>query len=378
MTKIIKISKEKYNYLKQNKNDIQQIIKSIDKRQKMNLPVRIQNSSELSEEDLVSVDVSGQKQTVGEGFIAVRDMPIRRRAFRRQVGPAPAIEVAAEQEQEEEQEDEHLNNNLIEIEIPAPAIEAAVVAEEHLNDNEEELELDDQQLEVEDLQENQVELLGLLYPNLLLHSNLIENPTIDNTAHESTYNLSQISNQTPTSFNQSQQSDEHYFNVNIQNDINYELHNSFLPKHLSDIVNNLYSCLIDNNFDNELVQTPLLELSEFKMHTLSINENDYQHIQAIKNQFKLAEITRISLDRTYALRCFNTFLVKRVYIQKLMVNDSMMTDSEAISILKEKLTEAEPEIVWITFINCCSRGKKLFEFMHDLELGNNCKFLFIF
>ena len=71
--KTAKISKKNYNFLKDNEEEVKQILKSLGKRKQKDLPVQVAGSSQLAENAPVVVDLSGMRPTVAEGVIAVRD-----------------------------------------------------------------------------------------------------------------------------------------------------------------------------------------------------------------------------------------------------------------------------------------------------------------
>ena len=60
------------------------------------MPVRIEGSSDFSQSAVVKVDLTGMKPTVGEGEVAIRDLPVKKRKPK----------VIAQQTEEESQEDD--------------------------------------------------------------------------------------------------------------------------------------------------------------------------------------------------------------------------------------------------------------------------------
>ncbi len=119
--KVAKISKEHYNYLKENRKMIGQVIKSMDKREKNELSVGIEDSSELSQSAIVQVDLTGMKPTISEGGNAERDMPVRKRK---------ATVIAAEEEGDVEEEDVQEEMFEAEEEEEEEAVEEEAVQEE--------------------------------------------------------------------------------------------------------------------------------------------------------------------------------------------------------------------------------------------------------
>jgi len=82
--------------LKDNRELAKKVIKLIEKRERQDLPVRIEGSSDLSQSAVVKVDLTGMKPTVGEGEVAIRDLPGKKRKPK----------VIAQQAEEESQEDD--------------------------------------------------------------------------------------------------------------------------------------------------------------------------------------------------------------------------------------------------------------------------------
>ena len=81
----VKITKEKFNFLKNNSKEAKQVLQFLEKRRKLNLSVDIDGSSQLSQAALLQVDLSGKYPIVPEGTEAIRDMPIVPRKKRRPV-----------------------------------------------------------------------------------------------------------------------------------------------------------------------------------------------------------------------------------------------------------------------------------------------------
>lgn len=108
MSKTAKISKEIFNYLRNNENEAKQVLKSLEKRRKKDLPVEIDGSSQISQSALVEVDLTGMKRAVLDGVIAVRDMPIisRKRKSLTTQNEQEQLEEDDSQEPEEQQFDE--------------------------------------------------------------------------------------------------------------------------------------------------------------------------------------------------------------------------------------------------------------------------------
>jgi len=113
MTKTAKISKEIFNYLRDNENEAKQVLKSLEKRRKKDLPMELDNSSQISQSAIVEVDLTGMKPVVLEGQEAIRDMPVvprKRKTVTLQSEQEQLQEedrqfqVPEEQEQEQEQE----------------------------------------------------------------------------------------------------------------------------------------------------------------------------------------------------------------------------------------------------------------------------------
>jgi hypothetical protein len=67
---------------KENRTLVDRVVKAMVKREKNELPVRIEGSSELSQTAIVQVDLTGMKPTISEGGNAERDMPVRKRRAR--------------------------------------------------------------------------------------------------------------------------------------------------------------------------------------------------------------------------------------------------------------------------------------------------------
>ena len=108
MTKTAKISKDIFNYLRDNDKEAKQVLKSLEKRRKKDLPVELDNSSQISQTAIVEVDLTGMKPIVLEGEHAIRDMPVVSRK-RKPVTPESEQEQIQEedsQEPEEQQIDE--------------------------------------------------------------------------------------------------------------------------------------------------------------------------------------------------------------------------------------------------------------------------------
>jgi hypothetical protein len=146
-----------------------------------------------------------------------------------------------------------------------------------------------------------------------------------------------------------------------------------LPERLLSIVKSLYDSVNSPEFTHTLSQVPSLELSEFSFHPLTTEDNEPLHLTSIKDRFDLTEKTRSALNRSYSLRCYNTFLAKRALVEKLMDVHTSQTESQVVYSLKDKLIISEKEINWYNLKKCCSRGKALFDFMDELNLGTFCK-----
>ena len=121
MTKTAKISKEIFNYLRDNENEAKQVLKSLEKRRKKDLPMELDNSSQISQSAIVEVDLTGRKPIVLEGQEAIRDMPVvprKRKTVTLQSEQEQLQEedrqfqVPEEQEQEQEQGQEQVEDIL--------------------------------------------------------------------------------------------------------------------------------------------------------------------------------------------------------------------------------------------------------------------------
>ena len=99
----LKITKDKFNYLKNNSKEAKQVLQLLEKRRKRNLPVDIDGSSELSQAALLQVDLTGKYPIVPEGREAIRDMPIVARKKRR---PVPEQDEEEDQDENQEQQQE--------------------------------------------------------------------------------------------------------------------------------------------------------------------------------------------------------------------------------------------------------------------------------
>jgi len=285
--KTAKITKEQYNYLKDNRELAKKVIKAIEKRERQDLPVRIEGSSDLSQSAVVKVDLTGMKPTVGEGEVAIRDLTVKKRK--------PTVIAQQAEEQSQEDDSDH---------------DGGVYRSQESSQFQEERGAD-----IED---------GL------------------------------VSNQSDQS---SQRSD-----LAIQ-----------LPERLSSIVDALYDCVNSPTFTRHVTQTPSLELSEFTFHPLSSDDSESLHLASIKKHFELTERTRSSSERSYSLRCYNTFLVKSALVEKIMENDPTKSEAQVVYSLKDKLMAFDINFNRENFKTCCSRGKALTDFMKELDLDTYCK-----
>ena len=99
MTKIT-VPKDKFNYVKENKENVKKLIKVLDKREKAGKSVDVEDSSQLSQTALVEVDVSGRYSFVAEGEEAQLDLVVARRTMKRKT-PEPVSTSGPSQESPE-------------------------------------------------------------------------------------------------------------------------------------------------------------------------------------------------------------------------------------------------------------------------------------
>ena len=272
--KTAKISKEIYNYLRDNENEAKQVLKSLEKRRKKDLPMQLDNSSQISQSAIVEVDLTGMKPIVLEGQEATRDMP---------VVPRKRKTVTLQSEQE-----------LLQVE------------ERHFQVPEEQ-QVDDEQEQEEGIQE-----------------------------------------------------------LNEEED-------GRLPEKLQIIVNDLYSSVNSPIFNRTVSQTPLLELNEFSFVPLTNNALETLHLSSFKDNGLLAEKTRTTSDSSYSLRCFNTYLAKQALVKKLMDVDPTKSEAQVLYSLCDRISqESYVDIEWNQLKQCSKRGKALYDFMKELNLGTYC------
>ena len=293
--KTAKISKEIYNYLRDNENEAKQVLKSLEKRRKKDLPMQLDNSSQISQSAIVEVDLTGMKPIVLEGQEATRDMP---------VVPRKRKSVTPHSEQELLQvEERHFQ-----------------VPEEQQVEAQEQLQVDDRPFQVPE--EQQVD--------------------------------------------DEQEQEEGIQELNEEED-------GRLPEKLQIIVNDLYSSVNSPIFNRTVSQTPLLELNEFSFVPLTNNALETLHLSSFKDNGLLAEKTRTTSDSSYSLRCFNTYLAKQALVKKLMDVDPTKSEAQVLYSLCDRISqESYVDIEWNQLKQCSKRGKALYDFMKELNLGTYC------
>ena len=144
-----------------------------------------------------------------------------------------------------------------------------------------------------------------------------------------------------------------------------------LPEKLQDVVNDLYDSLIGPHFNRTMTQTPAVELNEFSFVPLSASSSESLHLASFKEKGILAEKTRSSAKSSYSLRCYNTYLARSALVEKIMELDPSKTEAQVIYSLREKVQALQggSEMDWENLKKCCFRGKALFEFNEELNLG---------
>ena len=146
-----------------------------------------------------------------------------------------------------------------------------------------------------------------------------------------------------------------------------------LPEKLQIIVNDLYSSVNSPIFNRTVSQTPLLELNEFSFVPLTNNALETLHLSSFKDNGLLAEKTRTTSDSSYSLRCFNTYLAKQALVKKLMDVDPTKSEAQVIYSLSDRISqESYVDIEWNQLKQCSKRGKALYDFMKELNLGTYC------
>ena len=93
--KSAKISKDNYNYLKENEQEATKILKTLKKRREKGLPVDVLDSSDLSQSTFVEIDLTGKKPIAREGVKTKRDMPIAHRRGSRRIEPRLHSQLSA-------------------------------------------------------------------------------------------------------------------------------------------------------------------------------------------------------------------------------------------------------------------------------------------
>ena len=150
-----------------------------------------------------------------------------------------------------------------------------------------------------------------------------------------------------------------------------------LAQKLQDIVDNVYDAVMGTTFNRNITQVPVLELTEFNFDPLPATSSESLHLSSFNSLGLLAKNTRAISDGSYSLRCYNTYLGERSLVKQIMNQDNSKTEAQVIYSLKEKFqlfqtTTVDFELDWQVLKKCCSRGKALYDFMKELNLGTYC------
>jgi hypothetical protein len=156
-----------------------------------------------------------------------------------------------------------------------------------------------------------------------------------------------------------------------------------LPEKLKVIVNDLYDTIITPVFNRTITQTPALELSEFTFVPLTLTSPETLHLASFKENGLLAEKTKRTANSSYSLRCYNTYLAQLALVEKLMELYPAKTEAQVIYSLKELFKaslatniDINIDAEWSKLKQCSKRGKALYDFMKELNLGTYGNLLF--
>ena len=137
----------------------------------------------------------------------------------------------------------------------------------------------------------------------------------------------------------------------------------------------MYNSVNSPRFNCTISQTPTLELNEFTFVPLTNNALETLHVASFRDKGLLAEKTRATAESSYSLRCYNSYLSKQALVKKFMDLDPTKTE---VYSLKDGFSEgANVDIEWNRLKQSSKRGKALYEFMNELNLGTYCKSLLL-
>ena len=318
-----KNQQKNYNFLKDNEEEVKQILKSLGKRKQKDLPVQVAGSSQLAENAPVVVDLSGMRPTVAEGVIAVRDMPIQNRRLQARNRRRAAQRAVPEPQEEEQQQ-----------------IEAD---QEH----------DDEQDQDQDLVEDQVDL-----------EDHVQSPTSPPLPPSTTIQ------QQPTETPPIQQP------TAPQPQLPRPIAQQQIPVKLKEIVDNIYDIIGQEKWVQSF---PAIALEEHSFVPLSLQDSEQDHFASFKKLGQLADQTLSASEQSYALRCYNTYLAQWALVEKIMDLEPERTVAQVLYSLKEKYVRLQigTDVVlgWKKLKRCAVRGKVIYDFMMNLNLGTSGKFV---
>ena len=125
---------------------------------------------------------------------------------------------------------------------------------------------------------------------------------------------------------------------------------------------------------------PPLGTEELEFVPLSLQDSEQDHIASFKIRGLLADKTLVASEQSYALRCYNTYLAKWALVEKIMNLEPALTVAQVLYTLKEKYAQlygATDNVVleWGKMKRCAIRGKVLYDFMMNLNLGTAGTFI---
>ena len=149
-----------------------------------------------------------------------------------------------------------------------------------------------------------------------------------------------------------------------------------LPVKLKEIVDNIYDIIGQEKWVQSF---PATALEEHSFVPLSLQDSEQDHFASFKKLGQLADQTLSASEQPYALRCYNTYLAQWTLVEKIMDLEPERTVAQVLYSLKEKYVRLQigTDVVlgWKKLKRCAVRGKVIYDFMMNLNLGTSGKFV---
>jgi len=420
MTKIEEIPKIYYNYIKNNIELVEDIVKYIKKRQKNNCSIDIIDSSELDDRDILVIDMNGKKPVALKGEEVAIDFITVRKKNNRVSNTNPTAIIASTSGGGQPRASTSTNTNPAAIIAStsttshanvAPTIgtsvntaavgttasvvgtTASVVGTAAINITETADNTANNTVVIDNIVNTNVD--HNIVNTIAAHDNPAAiNNTVDNIVGNTSANVNDNNITVDTT-------DNSVNNTTVQATTTVDTchlpDSTFNPITLStdlqDIVEKLYNGVKSIHPNVELPQVPSLIAEE-----LSFNPKSHDNPTTVfRNVCNLAIKTEALADKLYSLRCYNAYIMQQEWINLLALDNPELSrhqlsyslkkrfideylnenveylNQEKLDLYKEALDQE-----WELFKRCMWRGKPLFEFVNGLGLGTSSTFYCLF